>query len=105
MRDLLQSTAPPKYDKHISINFRSCRPKVRPHRSGRWGVLLPRVAHPAYERGTLSRATAVQTPTRPSAPSPATTGPPLEIPAPPQLIPLPEAQRWLGVSAETFTRL
>ena len=30
---------------------------------------------------------------------------PLEIPAPPQLIPLPEAQRWLGVSAETFARL
>jgi excisionase family DNA binding protein len=30
---------------------------------------------------------------------------PLEIPAPPQLIPLDEAQRWLGVSPETFTRL
>jgi excisionase family DNA binding protein len=30
---------------------------------------------------------------------------PLEIPAPPQLIPLDEAQRWLGVSPETFARL
>jgi excisionase family DNA binding protein len=30
---------------------------------------------------------------------------PLEIPAPPQLIPLAEAQRWLGVSAETFARI
>ena len=30
---------------------------------------------------------------------------PLELHAPPQLIPLPEAQRWLGVSAETFARL
>jgi excisionase family DNA binding protein len=30
---------------------------------------------------------------------------PLEIPAPPQLIPLAEAQRWLGVSSETFARL
>jgi excisionase family DNA binding protein len=30
---------------------------------------------------------------------------PLEIPAPPQLIPLPEARRWLGVSLETWTRL
>jgi excisionase family DNA binding protein len=30
---------------------------------------------------------------------------PLEIPAPPQLIPLPEAQRWLGMSPETFARL
>jgi excisionase family DNA binding protein len=30
---------------------------------------------------------------------------PLEIPVPPQLIPLPEAQRWLGVSPETFARL
>jgi excisionase family DNA binding protein len=29
----------------------------------------------------------------------------LEIPAPPQLIPLDEAQRWLGVSPETFARL
>jgi len=30
---------------------------------------------------------------------------PLEVPAPPQLIPLPEAQRWLGVSAEAFATL
>jgi excisionase family DNA binding protein len=30
---------------------------------------------------------------------------PLELPAPPQLIPLDEAQRWLGVSPETFARL
>jgi excisionase family DNA binding protein len=30
---------------------------------------------------------------------------PLELPAPPQLIPLDEAQRWLGVSAATFARL
>jgi excisionase family DNA binding protein len=30
---------------------------------------------------------------------------PLELPTPPQLIPLPEAQRWLGVSAETFARI
>ena len=30
---------------------------------------------------------------------------PLEIPPPPQLIPLAEAQRWLGVSPETFARL
>jgi len=30
---------------------------------------------------------------------------PLEIPAPPQLIPLAEAQRWLGVSPKTFSRL
>jgi excisionase family DNA binding protein len=30
---------------------------------------------------------------------------PLELPAPPQLIPLDEAQRWLGVSAETFAQL
>jgi excisionase family DNA binding protein len=30
---------------------------------------------------------------------------PLEMPPPPQLFPLPEAQRWLGVSAETFARL
>jgi hypothetical protein len=30
---------------------------------------------------------------------------PLEIPAPPQLIPLPEARRWLGVSPQAFTRL
>jgi excisionase family DNA binding protein len=30
---------------------------------------------------------------------------PLEIPEPPQLIPLDEAQRWLGVSPETFARI
>jgi hypothetical protein len=30
---------------------------------------------------------------------------PLEIPAPPQLIPLEEAQRWLGVSPDIFARL
>ncbi len=30
---------------------------------------------------------------------------PLELPAPPQLIPLEEAQRWLGVSPDTFARL
>jgi hypothetical protein len=30
---------------------------------------------------------------------------PLEIPVPPQLIPLAEAQQWLGVSPETFARL
>jgi hypothetical protein len=30
---------------------------------------------------------------------------PLEIPAPPQLIPLAEAQRWLGVSPGIFARL
>jgi excisionase family DNA binding protein len=30
---------------------------------------------------------------------------PLEIPVPPQLIPLAEAQRWLGVSPDTFARL
>jgi excisionase family DNA binding protein len=30
---------------------------------------------------------------------------PLEIPTPPQLIPLAEAQRWLGVSSETFARI
>ena len=30
---------------------------------------------------------------------------PLEIPPPPQLIPLAEAQRWLGVSSETFARI
>jgi hypothetical protein len=30
---------------------------------------------------------------------------PLDLPAPPQLIPLAEAQRWLGVSPETFARL
>jgi hypothetical protein len=30
---------------------------------------------------------------------------PLELPAPPQLIPLAEAQQWLAVSPETFARL
>jgi excisionase family DNA binding protein len=30
---------------------------------------------------------------------------PLELPAPPQLIPLPEAQQWLGVTPETFAEL
>jgi hypothetical protein len=30
---------------------------------------------------------------------------PLELPAPPQLIPLEEAQRWLGVSPEAFARI
>jgi hypothetical protein len=30
---------------------------------------------------------------------------PLELPAPPQLIPLAEAQRWLGVNPEVFGRL
>jgi hypothetical protein len=30
---------------------------------------------------------------------------PLELPAPPQLTPLAEAQRWLGASPETFARL
>jgi hypothetical protein len=30
---------------------------------------------------------------------------PIEIPAPSQLIPLPEAQRWLCMSTEAFTRL
>jgi hypothetical protein len=30
---------------------------------------------------------------------------PLELPAPPQLIPLAEAQRWLGVGPDTFARL
>jgi excisionase family DNA binding protein len=30
---------------------------------------------------------------------------PLELPAPPPLIPLDEAQRWLGVSPQTFARL
>jgi hypothetical protein len=29
----------------------------------------------------------------------------LELPAPPQLIPLDEAQRWLGVNPDTFARL
>ena len=29
----------------------------------------------------------------------------LDIPAPPQLIPLDEAQRWLAVGPETFARL
>jgi excisionase family DNA binding protein len=38
-------------------------------------------------------------------PSPRQLDLPLEIPAPPQLIPLAEAQRWLGVSPETFARL
>jgi excisionase family DNA binding protein len=30
---------------------------------------------------------------------------PLELPASPQLIPLDEARRWLGVSPEAFARL
>jgi excisionase family DNA binding protein len=30
---------------------------------------------------------------------------PLELPPPPQLIPLDEAQQWLGVSPETFARI
>jgi excisionase family DNA binding protein len=30
---------------------------------------------------------------------------PLELPASPQLIPLEEARRWLGVSPEVFARL
>jgi Helix-turn-helix domain len=30
---------------------------------------------------------------------------PLDIPAPPQLVPLAEAQRWLGVGPDTFARL
>lgn len=30
---------------------------------------------------------------------------PLALPAPPQLIPLPEARRWLGVSPERFAAL
>jgi hypothetical protein len=30
---------------------------------------------------------------------------PLEIPTPPQLIPLEEARRWLGVSPEAFARI
>ena len=30
---------------------------------------------------------------------------PLELPAPPQLIPLEEARRWLGVSPEAFARI
>ena len=38
-------------------------------------------------------------------PSPRQPDLPLDIPAPPQLIPLDEAQRWLGVSPETFARL
>ena len=38
-------------------------------------------------------------------PSPRQPDLPLEIPPPPQLIPLDEAQRWLGVSVETFARL
>jgi excisionase family DNA binding protein len=41
---------------------------------------------------------------RPSSP-PRQQDLPLEIPPPPQLIPLEEAQRWLGVSSETFARL
>jgi excisionase family DNA binding protein len=43
---------------------------------------------------------------RPRTPPPARQQDlPLEIPAPPQLIPLAEAQRWLGVSPETFAQL
>jgi excisionase family DNA binding protein len=38
-------------------------------------------------------------------PSPRQQDLPLELPAPPQLIPLAEAQRLLGVSPETFARL
>jgi excisionase family DNA binding protein len=38
-------------------------------------------------------------------PSPQQPDLPLEIPPPPQLIPLEEAQRWLGVGPETFARL
>jgi excisionase family DNA binding protein len=38
-------------------------------------------------------------------PSPQQQDLPLELPVPPQLIPLEEAQRWLGVSPETFARL
>jgi excisionase family DNA binding protein len=30
---------------------------------------------------------------------------PLDLPTPPQLIPLDEARRWLGVSPQTFARL
>jgi hypothetical protein len=30
---------------------------------------------------------------------------PLDLPAPPQLIPLAEARRWLGVSPEAFARI
>jgi excisionase family DNA binding protein len=30
---------------------------------------------------------------------------PLDLPAPPQLIPLAEARRWLGVGPRTFARL
>jgi len=40
-----------------------------------------------------------------SRPSPRQPDLPLELPAPPQLIPLDEAQRWLGVGPETFARL
>jgi excisionase family DNA binding protein len=38
-------------------------------------------------------------------PSPRQQDLPLDLPTPPQLIPLDEAQRWLGVSPETFARL
>jgi Helix-turn-helix domain len=38
-------------------------------------------------------------------PSPRQPDLPLELPAPPQLIPLAEAQRWLGVSPEAFARI
>jgi excisionase family DNA binding protein len=38
-------------------------------------------------------------------PSPRQQELPLELPAPPQLISLEEAQRWLGVSPDIFARL
>jgi hypothetical protein len=50
-------------------------------------------------------------PPSPRRPRPRTQPParqqelPLELPAPPQLIPLAEAQQWLGVSPEIFARL
>jgi excisionase family DNA binding protein len=57
------------------------------------------------ERGTPGYATSAQTPPPRTQPPARQRDLPLEIPTPPQLIPLAEAQRWLGVSPETFARL
>src|SRR5262245_62397426 len=105
MGPLLRWTSPLVYGKNLSINRLSCRPGVRPGRSGLRWAFVPGIARPAL-RGDVPAMAAPSHHLRPRRrPSVHQLDLPLDLPAPPQLIPLEEAQRWLGVSPETFARL
>ena len=93
------------YDNNISIDSWLCRPGIGPGPSGLRCASVHRIERLAPPRCNPGHGSPVQTPPPTHAPVRAQQELPLEIPVPPQLIPLEEAQRWLGVSSETFARL